>query len=723
MKSVPDPSKKAQGASLSMVPIFLLVLSVMGSMVLVAHRAAMRQEAFELEREKRQLAQSLGFEAENLLGSVSRDEGLGELFQAQRSKEQAERLLNAFNRRQATDYSVLISKTDGQIIAEGGDSETLAARSGYIQQLIEASRMRGLDTSTIGIGREARVSQDGQSVLSLATMPIGRAIIFATTRPLGTAGLRRLSTMLAIPNLRIVPGMPEARTSYPIPGLNGGEPLSIVWNPSRTAAETLADLAIFGLIASVIIAVIALVLFRRMRHSTEAILMREAKASHEARHDPLSGLPNRAVFCETLAENIEDLPNRESHIAVLLLDLDKFKDVNDTYGHAAGDKVIVDFGNRIRALLRQTDVIARLGGDEFAVLQSGVRTHMEANRLAQAIIDAANRPFPIGGAAARIGVTIGISFAPDDGMDVATILRAADTALYRAKNEGRNRFALYEHRMTEAERIRKLVDDELRGAIDREELTLVYQPQVHADTGRIASVEALVRWRHPTHGLISPATFIAAAEERGLIVPLGEWVMRRACQDAGRWPGLRVGVNVSAIQFRQQNFVELVGQIMAEYRIEPGRLEVELTEGVLVEDADQAEAAMRALRAIGVKLALDDFGTGYSSLIYLRRFAFDKIKIDKSFLDSMEETGESAILVHSVVHLGRALGLEVTAEGVESDDQRRFLQAAGCHFLQGYLFSKPVSADAIDEMLRTERGPDAVRPVVGPPSAIAPHAA
>ncbi len=719
MKIVPARAKKAQGASLSIVPIFLLVLCVMGSMALVANRAATRQEMFELDREKKQLVQSLGFEADTLLSSLSRDEGLGELFQAQRSREQIERLLSSLNRRQATDYAALVNKTDGQIIAEAGEAETLRQRVGFVGQLIETSRLRGLDTSTIGIGREARIVQDGQSVLSLATVPIGRTIILVVTRPLGAAGIRRLSTMLAIPSLKIAPGASELKTSYAIPNLGGSELLSLVWSPSRMAAETLADLAFFGFFASILVAIIALILFNRMRVSTEAILVREAKASHEAQHDPLSGLPNRAVFCNALSENIEDLPNRDTNIAVLLLDLDKFKDVNDTYGHAAGDKVIIDFGHRVRALLRQTDVIARLGGDEFAVLQFGIHTHMESTRLAQAIIDAANRPFLMDGAEMRIGVTIGISFAPDDGMDVATILRAADTALYRAKNEGRNRFALYEHRMTEAERIRKLVDDELRGAIDRDELTLAYQPQVFSDSGRIASVEALVRWRHPTHGLISPATFISAAEERGLIVPLGEWVMKRACLDAARWPGLRVGVNVSAIQFRQANFVQDVERIIKDSKLEPGRLELELTEGVLVEDADQAEAAMMELRSIGVKLALDDFGTGYSSLIYLRRFAFDKIKIDKSFLDSMEATGESAILVHSVVHLGRALGLEVTAEGVETEEQRRFLQAVGCHFLQGYLFSKPVSADAIDDMLRAERetSGEVAHPALAPQSA------
>lgn len=706
MKIVPPRAQKGQGASLSIVPIFLLVLCVMGSMALVANRAAERQQAYELDRERRQIAQTLSFEAERLMTTVSRDEALGELFQVERQRDRAERILAGLNRRQATDFAMLINRMEGEIVAEAGDAESFDQRRGFLRQFIENSRLRGLDASTLGIGREARSVQDGTHVINLASVPIGRNHVLVVTRALGANGFRRLSSMLAIPNLRAVPGTPTVETSYAIPNLGGTEQLAIVWSPSRFAADTLADLAFYGLFASIAIGIISIFLIKRMQASTAAILKREAKASHEARHDPLSGLPNRAVFCEKLAENIDDLVNRDTNIAVLLLDLDKFKDVNDTYGHAAGDKVIVDFGTRVKPLLKQTDLIARLGGDEFAILQTGIHSHLEPSRLAQAIIDATNKPFTMDGAHMRIGVTVGISISPDDGTDVATILRAADTALYRAKNEGRNRFALYEHRMTESERIRKLVDDELLRAIENDELTLAYQPQVHADTARIASVEALVRWRHPTHGLIAPGVFIAAAEERGLIVALGEWVMRRACQDAARWPGLRVGVNVSALQFRQANFVQDVNRIMRETNLESGRLEIELTESVLVEDADQAEAAMMELRAIGVKLALDDFGTGYSSLIYLRRFAFDKIKIDKSFLDSMEATGESAILVHSVVHLGRALGLEVTAEGVETEEQRRFLQAVGCHFLQGFLFSKPVPAETIDALLAAERAAD-----------------
>jgi diguanylate cyclase (GGDEF)-like protein len=705
MQIVPPHALKGRGASLSIVPIFLLVLCVMGSMALVAKRAADRQHNYELDRERRQIAQTLSFEAERLLTSVSRDEALGELFQVQRARDQSERLLVGLNRRQATDFAMLVNRNEGEIIAEAGDTETFEARQAFMRGFIENSRLRGLQQSTLGIGREARIVQDGQNVITLSAIPIGRNHVLIVTRAIGPSGFRRLSNMLAIPNMRAVPGTHAVETSYAIPNLGGNEELAIIWSPSRFAADTLADLAFYGLFASIAIGVISIVLIKRMQAATAAILQREAKASHEARHDPLSGLPNRAVFCEKLAENIEDLVNRDTNIAVLLLDLDKFKDVNDTYGHAAGDKVIIDFGNRVKPLLRQTDIIARLGGDEFAIIQTGVHSHLEPSRLAQAIIDATNKPFVMEGAQMRIGVTVGIAIAPDDGTDVATVLRAADTALYRAKNEGRNRFALYEHRMTEAERIRKLVDDELLRAIENDELTLAYQPQVHADTGRIASVEALVRWRHPVHGLIAPGVFITAAEERGLIVALGEWVMRRACRDAARWPNLRVGVNVSALQFRQSTFVQDVHRIMRETNLDTGRLEIELTESVLVEDADQAEAAMMELRAIGVKLALDDFGTGYSSLIYLRRFAFDKIKIDKSFLDSMEATGESAILVHSVVHLGRALGLEVTAEGVETEEQRRFLQAVGCHYLQGFLFSKPVPAEAIDALLAAERSP------------------
>jgi diguanylate cyclase len=419
--------------------------------------------------------------------------------------------------------------------------------------------------------------------------------------------------------------------------------------------------------------------------------------------DPLSGLANRLLFSDRLDEELKRLSRTGGGLAILFLDLDRFKDVNDTYGHQAGDQLLKLTGRRLENLLRSTDTLARFGGDEFAIIQTGLRATEDAEILARRILDALTRPFDIADAPVTIGVSIGVALAPEHGRDRETLMRLADAALYEAKSEGRNRHRVFQRQMDETIRMRKIVEDDLRQAIARDELVLHYQPVFSADGETIVALEALVRWQHPQHGLIPPVSFIGMAEERGLIIPLGEWVLRRACEDGKRWPHLRMAVNVSAIQFRHRDFVSSVMGALTETGFEASNLELELTEGVIVEDADAAEAAMMDLRALGVNLALDDFGTGYSSLIYLRRFAFDKIKIDRSFLESMEATGESAILVHSIVHLGRALGLTVTAEGVETAEQHRFLQALGCHQLQGYLFSKPVPAEEIDRLVAGKR--------------------
>ncbi len=524
--------------------------------------------------------------------------------------------------------------------------------------------------------------------------------------------LRAISSRHDVATLHVTQRPGARQIALPVPDIQGAQRAFIAWDPFRPGdvmREKLIPVSLVVLAGAILFSGFV---FLHVQRLALDVARSEERTRQLVGHDPLSGLPNRMPFAQRLDQELSRIVRGDEGLAVHFLDLDKFKDVNDTYGHAAGDELIKAVARRLSNLLRGADTLARFGGDEFAIIQTGVRQSQDVEALARRILTDLTVPFDVAGTQVQIGVSIGISLAPDNGMDREQLMRLADTALYQAKNEGRNRYCFFERQMDETLKLRKVVEDDLRNAIVNDELALFYQPQLSADGETIVGVEALIRWPHPKRGMISPVQFIPVAEERGLIIPLGEWVLRKACQDGCRWPGLRVAVNVSPIQFRQKDFVETVIRIVEETGFDPSRLELELTEGVVVDDADAAEAAMIELRANGIHLALDDFGTGYSSLIYLRRFAFDKIKIDRSFLESMEATGESAILVHSMVHLGRALGLTVTAEGVETVDQHRFLQAVGCHELQGYLFSRPVTAEEIDAKLAMRQGP-------GPAGAIA----
>jgi diguanylate cyclase (GGDEF)-like protein len=435
--------------------------------------------------------------------------------------------------------------------------------------------------------------------------------------------------------------------------------------------------------------------------TVERLSQSEAQAKRVAGHDILSGLPNRFLFNELIDSEIGRCTRNKNSFALFYIDLDRFKEINDTFGHDTGDQLIIAITTRITRVLRNNDRLARLGGDEFGILQTEVKDPRDSAALAQRIFDALALPFDLGERQVYASISIGIALCPQDARDRNGIMCLADLALYRSKHEGRNRYSFFEARMGEHLRMRKTVEDELRQAIVNDGLTVEYQPVISSRTQKIVGVEALVRWHHPTQGFLPPESFISLAEERGLIVPLGEWVLRRACLDALKWPGLKVAVNVSPIQFRNKEFVRSVIDILQETGLEPHRLELELTEGVVIEDADQAENSIIELRALGVRMVLDDFGTGYSSLIYLRRFAFDKIKIDKSFLQYMELSGESAIIVQSIVQLGRALGLTVNAEGVETQEQVQFLGELGCDELQGYLFSSSLGAE--DVALYSER--------------------
>ena len=375
--------------------------------------------------------------------------------------------------------------------------------------------------------------------------------------------------------------------------------------------------------------------------------------------------------------------------AVFYIDLDHFKDVNDTLGHHIGDELILAVTQRLSHIMRGDDLVARLGGDEFAIITICASDSYSLQAIAGRIISAVCAPYSISGHTINIGASIGIAVIDRRARDAGDILRYADMALYRAKNEGRNRACIYDAAMDADLSQRKLLESDLLHAIRNDGLAAAYQPIVNASGDTMVGVEALARWTHPTAGVIPPSVFIPIAENSGLIVELGEWMLRRACLDGRNWPGLTVAVNVSPLQFRRSDFVDVVERILKETEFDANRLELELTESTLLGNLETAELSMLRLKAIGVRFALDDFGTGYSSLLYLRRFPFDKLKIDSSFVRSIETAPDAAAIVHAVVSLGRGLGMRVTAEGVENAEQHLFLRAAGVHSMQGYRFGRP----------------------------------
>jgi len=489
------------------------------------------------------------------------------------------------------------------------------------------------------------------------------------------------------------------------------------WSPKRPGAEIVQSVIPFIAVALAGFALLAALIFGYMRRTTATIAASENSLRYLALHDPLCGLPNRNYFSERLQSVIKDVQRGGSLAAVFYIDLDHFKDVNDTLGHPIGDELIRTVTFRLSGTLRTDDVVARLGGDEFAVISSLGTDTTTLQLTANRIIAALCAPYSISGHNIVIGASIGIAIIDRrSGGGAADIMRYADMALYRAKNEGRNRACIYDAAMDADLSNRKLLEHDLRLAIEQDGLTLQYQPIMNSSGEKILGVEALCRWIHPKRGNIEPAKFIPIAEHSGLIIELGEWVLRRACTEAKNWPDITVAVNVSPLQFRQLDFVDVVERILEQTDLDPNRLELELTESTLLGNVETAEIAMHRLKALGVKLALDDFGTGYSSLAYLRRFPFDKLKIDRSFVRSIERAPDAAAIVHAIVGLGRGLGMKVTAEGVETAEQQLFLRAAGVHCMQGYRFGKPGSPTLISARLAA---PGAWRSIEGDAAALA----
>jgi diguanylate cyclase (GGDEF)-like protein len=425
-----------------------------------------------------------------------------------------------------------------------------------------------------------------------------------------------------------------------------------------------------------------------------------------AQTDTLTGLPNRAFFLTRLDEVNAQMRGNGTTFSILLLDLDRFKNVNDSLGHGAGDLLLRQVAERLRSALRETDVLARLGGDEFAVIQQGCTDQRACStELAGRIAKLVTEPFFLPGHRVEIGTSIGIAIAPDHGSDQEQLLKKADLALYRSKGAGRNCFTVYDEAMSAELEARNVLEGDLRDAIARCQFELHYQPFVDIEGGRRCGFEALVRWRHPARGLIAPDQFIPLAEETGLIVPLGEWVLRQACADAANWPShLRVAVNLSPVQFKEADLFNTICAALKDSGLPPERLEIEITESVLLERGAENHAFMERLKSIGVELALDDFGTGYSSLSYLTAFPFDKIKIDKSFIRNLNHRPHSSAIIASIVTLARGLDMSVTAEGVETDEQIERLTALGVNFAQGYLLGRPLPIGRIEpETPRTRR--------------------
>jgi diguanylate cyclase (GGDEF)-like protein len=416
----------------------------------------------------------------------------------------------------------------------------------------------------------------------------------------------------------------------------------------------------------------------------------EARAAHLARHDVLTDLPNRVALHERLEDAVAP-GRRDESVAVLCLDLDRFKEINDSLGHATGDALLRTVSDRLRGCIGDLDTVARHGGDEFSIVQIAQEQPIAATSLAGNVLDAMALPFDLNGEQVTVGVSIGIAVSPVDGHTADELLKNADLALHRAKAEGRGAYRFFEAGMDADMQERCKLQLDLRKALSQGEMQLYYQPVVNLERNEICGLEALLRWAHPERGMISPGTFIPVAEETGLIVPIGEWALRQACADAAQWPEhIKVAVNLSPAQFKSRNLVQMVFAALATSGLAASRLELEITESVLLHDNAATVATLHQLRSLGVRIAMDDFGTGYSSLSYLRSFPFDKIKIDRCFVkDLSDATAGSVAILRAVANLGLSLGMITTAEGVETKEQQEKVREEGCTEMQGYYFSPP----------------------------------
>lgn len=570
-----------------------------------------------------------------------------------------------------------------------------------------------------GLGVEDVVTLAGNKPAVISMRPVvpgtdavqqspGSEFIHISVREIDAEVAREISEKFAIEDLGYSGFEPQDGEKVASPILNDSGRIIgfFTWVPDEPAYTLIRDTAPALAAALALAGLTAALLLRRLKRTSTMLEDSRAEASYLAFHDALTGVPNRALFEDRLAQALGDMRRTGSSLALHYLDLDRFKHVNDTLGHPIGDELIKAAAQRLSACVSELDTVARIGGDEFAIIQVGLADNALALSLARTVVEVIGAPFELSGHEVRVGASVGVVVTSDPAASWEELMRQADIALYSAKGDGRGRYHLFVDEMDENVRDQRVLEMDLRSALTSETgLGLVYQPIYDTHSGRMAGAETLVRWDHPARGKLSPALFIGLAEDRGLIDQLGMWVLTAACRFAQGSNLPWVAVNVSPLQFRDEKFADRVFAVLEQTGLAARRLELEITEGLLLQNSPLVQATLNRLRARGIRVALDDFGTGYSSISYLRTYGVDKLKIDQSFTAALATDQEIQGIVRSIIELGRAMHMQVTAEGVETAEQQRILAAMGCDQLQGYLLSKPVSAEQLVHSLAGNAAP------------------
>ena len=512
----------------------------------------------------------------------------------------------------------------------------------------------------------------------------------------------QIGRSLLLPDLGLKPQPAEGAAVISEPFISDDGVLAgyLSWTtrqPGQVLLTIILPLVAFGVLLT---GLLSKIMFGRLKRASAALAQREFEARHEAKHDALSGLPNRVHMVEKIEKFLNSYIARRNGQRALAayIDIDRFKDINDTLGHEAGDKLIKAVAQRLDTRLRPNDFLARFGGDEFVILCAPAGYETGA-ALIERITQTFASPFTIKGQSIRVTASVGLAIAPDNGATADELMRHADIALYEAKSRGRDRAVFFSTEMAEEVEQRRSIELDLRAAIENHELDINYQPIISCSTGEVLGVEALLRWHNPVYGSMPPTEFIPVAENAGLLPEIGEWVLDRAMTDSKLWPDLEVAVNLSPVQFRHVDLETMLRQLIVKHAVDPSRFVLEITEGVLLESTDRVNAILAAIRDMGFKTALDDFGTGYSSLSYLCNFQFDKIKIDRSFISSMSKVDSTKTIIKSVVTLGRGLGMDIVAEGVETEFEASMMTRFGCTELQGFYFSRPLPVASMVKFL------------------------